>query len=88
MAGGQSESKLRFALKMGRWTKEFQRNDMKEWDLTVTCEWFDFRSEMFLALIDLLMVCNVSVYLLIIPSKRFILLENVELDFPAKLYRR
>ena len=73
---------------MGRWTKEFQRNDMKGWDLTVTCEWFDFRSEMFLALIDLLMVCNVSVYLLIIPSKRFILLENVELDFPAKLYRR
>ena len=72
---------------MGRWTKEFQRNDMKEWDLTVTCEWFDFRSEMFLALIDLLMVCNVSVYLLIIPSKRFTLLENVELDFPAKLYR-
>ena len=71
---------------MGRWTKEFQRNDMKGWDLTV-CEWFHFRSEMFLALIDLLMVCNVSVYLLIIPSKRFILLENVELDFPAKLYR-
>ena len=73
---------------MGRWTKEFQRNDMKGWDLTVTCEWFDLRSDMFLALIDLLMVCNVSVYVLIIPSKRFISLENVELDFPAKLYRR
>ena len=30
-------------------------------DLTVNCARFDFSSEMFLALIALLMVCNVSV---------------------------
>ena len=30
-------------------------------DLTVNCERFDLNSEMFLALIALLMVCNVSV---------------------------
>ena len=48
---------------MGRWTKEFQRNDMHEWDLTVTCERFDFGSEMFLLLIALLMyvLCQLSI---------------------------
>ena len=49
------------ALNMGGWEREFQRNDMHGGDLTVTCEWFDFGSEMVLALIALLMVCNVSV---------------------------
>ena len=66
---------------MGRWTKEF---DMHGWDLTVTCERFDFGSEMFLALIALFMyvLCQLSINN---PIEAIILLENVELDFPAKL---
>ena len=71
---------------MGRWEREFQRNDMHGWDLTVTCEWFDFGSEMFLALIALLMyvMCQLSINN---PIEAIILLENVELYFTAKLYR-
>ena len=48
--------------------------------------WFDFGSEMFLALIALLMyvMCQLSINN---PIEAIILLENVELDFPAKLYR-
>ena len=57
LVGYQSERKLGGV----HWRWEDQRNDMHGWDLTVTCEWFDFGSEMFLALIALFMVCNVSV---------------------------
>ena len=48
--------------------------------------WFDFGSEMFLALIALLMyvMCQLSINN---PIEAIILLENVELDIPAKLYR-
>ena len=50
----------------GKMKKEFQRNDGHAWmddgrDLTMTCVWFDFGSVVFLALIALLMVGNVSV---------------------------
>ena len=53
---------------------------------TVTYVWFDFGSEMFLALIALLMyiMCQLSINN---PIEAIILLENVELDCPAKLYR-
>ena len=53
---------------------------------TVTCVWFDFGSKMFLALIALLMyvMCQLSINN---PVEAIILLENVELDFPAKLYQ-
>ena len=52
----------------------------------MTCVWYDFGSEMFLALIALLMyvMCQLSINN---PIEAIILLENVELDFPVKLYR-
>ena len=48
----------------------------------MTCVWFDFGSEVFLALIALLMyvMCQLSINN---PIEAIILLENVELDFPA-----
>ena len=60
LVGCQSERKLRSV----HWRWEDERRSFNAttcMDLTVTCEWFDFGSEMFLALIALLMVCNVSV---------------------------
>ena len=89
LVGCQSERKLRGVhWKMGRWTKELRSTQRHAWmrsnrDLWVIWLW-------------LWNVCRIDCfvngmlcvsYLLIIPSKRFILLENVELDFPAKLYR-